>query len=39
MSKWVTVAAAADDRGGGRAVVGNVWVELLRVNDDAAGGA
>lgn len=36
MAKWLTVMGALDGAG---VVVGNVWVESLRVNDDAAGGA
>ena len=34
MTKWLTVTGALD---AASVVVGNVWVESLRVNDDAAG--
>ena len=36
-SKWITISAPATDRAAGRVVVGNVFVEQLRVNDDYAG--
>jgi hypothetical protein len=39
MTKWLTIAAASTDTAAASPVVGNVWVESLRVNDDAAGGA